>query len=805
MTLLSLHRPMNRPANRWLQPVGTALVLAGFTALAHGASVQADGTEKGVAAPAVDYRRLAAEFARKTAKLQETIAEVPRLSMDPAAVVAKVGTDPRTLTSWVSSETRWVPYRGILRGPVGVLMDRHGNTADRALLLMELLHAAGHAPTLHRGLLERDTAAAVFAALTLVDPGGVDLGSAPPPTDEGLEVLARRMGTSVADLKTELLSAQSRALAAAERGIGEVMNQSSELESFVDAELASAARSAERAEAQATLGDHFWVTLEVDGESQRFDPLLEGLTYDGNDDAAPPASVASLASLASFDYEEAQKLPDDLYHTLTVTFEVERTDGSKIERSAALSHTIRPFELGANSMILACEPLGYVRPADAELAELSPAARAARERAALLDVKEWLPRIVVDGRLQEAKSFRADGSLNDSPQKGTGRAVENAAGALAGLGMGGAKKPGEATALFVTFVARRPGPDGPIEERQERVVFDVLGEARRTAGVGLKKLDEAARLTRSLVGAYGADVAALTCVPSEAYLHGLTLTTTWTNRDAIIKMTLAQAEEDPGKALQMATSAAESVRPRPVLQWTWGHLRRLYGGSDARVFVDRINLISSVRVASLPAEQDAGVADGLMVRHEGVDVLMNHVGISNTPGEAPGDAAKLRLRQGVADTVLEATVAATHLDRDVASTVHAFAVRTAPWVRSTQAAVDAPSTVAQDFGAGLAVAPPTEAGVTRESGFYWRLDPATGATLGMGPDGWGQSSAETLVQLQLAAIFIEMFRCSRQPVRDRPQCLAGAICAYVGLAVGVLTVNPIAGFGAGTLCTYATR
>ena len=68
----------------------------------------------------------------------------PRDTFDPKAIVEKVGNDPAKLFEWVRDNTYWVPYRGSLRGPIGVLMDRLGNSLDRALLLAELLRTAGH-------------------------------------------------------------------------------------------------------------------------------------------------------------------------------------------------------------------------------------------------------------------------------------------------------------------------------------------------------------------------------------------------------------------------------------------------------------------------------------------------------------------------------------------------------------------------------------------------------------------------------------------------------------------------------------
>jgi hypothetical protein len=62
-------------------------------------------------------------------------------------VVEQLGRDPQVLFEWVRDNTWWIPYRGVLRGPAGVLMDRLGNSLDRSLLLDSRLasHAAEEA------------------------------------------------------------------------------------------------------------------------------------------------------------------------------------------------------------------------------------------------------------------------------------------------------------------------------------------------------------------------------------------------------------------------------------------------------------------------------------------------------------------------------------------------------------------------------------------------------------------------------------------------------------------------------------
>src|SRR5688572_24052470 len=76
--------------------------------------------------------------------------DVPRETWDVEAVAASAGDDPAALLAWVRDHTIWVPYRGALRGPLGVLMDRRGNSLDRATLLAEFLRTRGKSVRLAR-------------------------------------------------------------------------------------------------------------------------------------------------------------------------------------------------------------------------------------------------------------------------------------------------------------------------------------------------------------------------------------------------------------------------------------------------------------------------------------------------------------------------------------------------------------------------------------------------------------------------------------------------------------------------------
>src|SRR5262249_33801924 len=104
-----------------------------------------------------DDRRTSADnaktFENGLRAIEDGEKETPRDRWDPDYVVASLGSDPQVIVEWVRENTGWIPYHGVLRGPVGVLMDRQGSSLDRALLLATLLERAGQRVRLAHGLL----------------------------------------------------------------------------------------------------------------------------------------------------------------------------------------------------------------------------------------------------------------------------------------------------------------------------------------------------------------------------------------------------------------------------------------------------------------------------------------------------------------------------------------------------------------------------------------------------------------------------------------------------------------------------
>ena len=93
--------------------------------------------------------------------------EAARHRWDVSYVASRLGNDPSRTFAWVRNSAFWVPYHGLLRGPVGVLMDRLGNGLDRALLLASLFKEHRLSVRLAHAQLSQDQAIRLLPALVL--------------------------------------------------------------------------------------------------------------------------------------------------------------------------------------------------------------------------------------------------------------------------------------------------------------------------------------------------------------------------------------------------------------------------------------------------------------------------------------------------------------------------------------------------------------------------------------------------------------------------------------------------------------
>ena len=153
MTRRCNSRRLMKRVFRWGR-LGLCVSLAVFLAMdpnvVHRRLAQAQTALESKANQEAQLKELADKMEKMFSALEDVQKEIPRETFDPMVIIngqpevgfKGVGKDPEQLFEWVRDNTYLVPYRGALRDYKGVLMDRLGNSLDRALLLFVLLRQA---------------------------------------------------------------------------------------------------------------------------------------------------------------------------------------------------------------------------------------------------------------------------------------------------------------------------------------------------------------------------------------------------------------------------------------------------------------------------------------------------------------------------------------------------------------------------------------------------------------------------------------------------------------------------------------
>ena len=621
---------------------------------------------------------------------------------DPAYLAELLGRDPAASLDWVRTWTAWVPYHGVLRGPSGVLLDRQGNSLDRALLLAALLERAGHEVRLAHARLDAARARALLPSLrrARVTLARVQNPRTTPEWNADLRLAAQAY-----------LQDSVRLVRVIEARLDSATRMLDTLDARTDAQTARLRELLPKSDGRgdpaagedslvAALQDHWWVQRLENGRWIDLDVLgaAKGLTAE--------ATVAPAA------------LDSALYQRVVVRLITEHVSGGLLRARPLLQREIRPADVTGQPVVLEIMPAGW----QPDLIALA-ADPAAAFRTAALEEREWHVTLAAGGQTAEAEISLDAGAVaanSGNPfgglGQGIGRAVDDGA--------------DELSAAWLEYEIVVPGRPHQVVRRQ---LFDLVGPAARAAGRPVRLApDERQRLERSLALTRTTEILPLGSGIAPEYLLHLTAKAALANRNF-----LRSSGPPPVRTLSEAMDTfATSVVPGPSQLYTLAAVR-MSADPDADVFLDRPNVFS--RHAFL------GLRRGRIVRLEGTDIVANDV----APAPGASDPASVRRRQGVRDTNAEALL---YAGQPVVGSVADGFARAARWHAITSAddpllkglSADIRQRMVDDLAAGyVLVAPASLTGATpAELAGWWRTDPRTGQTLGVSGTGWGQTLAE---------------------------------------------------------------
>ena len=644
------------------------------------------------------------EPAAADAVLEAMLDQVPRHRFDVDALLSSVpGADPRTLFELVRDETRLVPYVGMLRGSRGVLMDGLGNSLDRSVLLAELLRRTGIGVRLARGTLQIEQAASLAEQLSRA------AGPSEVPSLAAHELsLAAAVGAEDAQPGQERWS---NPIAAS------VDQQVAALVDLLGNRLADRA-GVDRATMARALMDHWWVQFHAEGSWIDLDTALSG--------GSPGASLTGPVELWPVDPSQAAELavPEAHWHRFSLNLLVERASGGSLNEVTALTADIVPALVIGTPIALQIIPLGLPDPA----AALPDAGPIETLIAGALAAEAWSPVLMVgEGAILGERFDAVALAATDAPSTGGGllgpltEALTEASDAPS--------EDGELAAVFVDYVFSQPGA---AEETIRRPILDLIGPAARTRvqdGLLLPgdwQPDEAQKRERVLALTERIEI-----VPQVAAFD-----------PALRSAMVLEALRSLLAALQPDSDVA-GVSPIPGAASLLAVLRRDWNPLAAEVLIDRINILTAHhRLARMDPT-------GRWAVEVGLDIVRNEVSPLPWTSLQP---ALLRLRQGVADTNAEAALLRFTATASNAGLLYSADLNGGGSWRVV-ASTDQLSAVLSDDAAArirdallegdVAVVPEIMSEAGDLDGMpWWRITPATGTAIGIGPRGWGQSLVE---------------------------------------------------------------
>ena len=675
----------------------------------------------------------------------QAIRQIPRDRFSVEAVLEREENPTvETVFRWVQNETDLIPYRGILRAGRGVLMDRMGNSLDRALLLHDLLKESGHEELrLANGRLTREEAAELYELSSETR----TIPDTPPPLAEetvaqALRDASRVIQTDPTTLRHQLEENLFRSQAAAEELWMSINLQIEELESQFPLAHSSQANRKLAEKAVESLRDHWWVEAEIDGEWVALDP------------ANPEADIGETAFQVSSDQTFAREdLDENLWHRMTVSVIAEQLSEGKLTETPALEHEIIVARLKDYHLQLTLQPMAWQ---DVDVFDQGNAGKDETMEAAL-DQTEWWPVLTVDGERFQQASIRRDGSINENPTRDArSRALESASGMLGQISIGSGNKKekgtGQLTAAWLEIVIDSPGENSLTIRR---AFTDLIGPANRQSDLSSFELDDTLEKERALGMLGRTSIVPQTLWFPDEWVEFQSLLSMVDNRSAMMGLLRAAYERDN----QAINGAFGQFKRFPIALYRIGQARWQQNPDGPVTYPDGINLLAETDRLS-PGKEESSI----VFRHI-IDIMRNEV--SAKPGE---DALAVTLTQGIVDTNVEDILHPEASGRlsgvNTANQYNIDLMTGTEWILTDSLSelepirdLQSADTIARwqsalDSGRHLLVRPePVEMADTGKSvPVWWEWDPQSGQLLGYGADGRGNTEYLETLNIGLTVI-----------------------------------------------------
>lgn len=694
----------------------------------------------------------AAELDDLFARAEEVRRTLDRRSFDLDELAFELAFEtPDAIVAWVRENIAFEQYPGLLRGARGTLLARAGNTLDQAVLLATLLRDAGYEAHIAHSRLPQERARELVLQMRETRAATSSLDLLPRDGIRALQAAARDAAMPIAPAVVDLEPAPfpfdviaDESMTEASRLLEVLRAQNAPLGGDVTGELV--------AEAQ----DYFWVEYRDGGAAWS---------------AAHPAFIAA-DPVGEIEPSEIyrESIPARLQHRLRIDVFIEQKLGDRLVIHPLVDGWERPTA-NLNGVPLTFANVPWTLGSWGDLSD--PLAQ-------VMDNGVFVP--LFNGEAASGLAFDTNGNVVPLSEASAaaaalfqtvGGAFERAGGGLADLGGGGDDGPEDfvtLTAQWIDYTLIAPGGEG---RTIRRTVLDRIGPDARADGSA--RIDDDRTEFLPLLSSRSAMVATGTLPVSFALDRQLALFAD--NRSLLEQVRLQAIDYDPEALFDMQGGIPfDAMRPLELLQLI-----------DLAPLPD--DVVSYRGEPSLVVIGQGIAASGDETRAEAfVDIISNAKRIYVAVENGLAVDAISAVHAGVWDTHVEASFldgrmipldrfnTMIHVDRARQQGRDLMVLRPEDADRVVAAGFPAPAAanIVDDLAAGYWVLIPPAASADAGRTAWWRIDPATGETLGIIADGRGATWLEYLIVLGAIALLgllvylhIEQEEC-KQGLRGQP-------------------------------------
>jgi len=669
-----------------------------------------------------ELKQTADKLDRYFQALAEAAKEMPRDAFDPQAIVDKVGKDPEALFRWVRDNTYWVPYQGVLRGPVGVLMDRLGNSLDRALLLAKLFQEAGYRVQLAQARIPEEQTTEIKKNMTSIPRDRYSVqGSSRGSVEEVVGPIAEKYGLDQEEFQKSLRAAELDSRAMIDKSTELIKTQSRFLEELIGTpQQAKNLADEEKSYELQCLGDHWWVQLSRDNQWLDFDLL--------NPDTMPGKTLVPVETTCQPD-----EISEESIHKFELRVIIEKWSAGAVKESIVFQHSLKPLDLYGEPIVLAHNPMNWPKNLNL-LNEKDPFGKI---REVVSEEKEWLPYLALGQKPIYQSSFTDSGDVNANPGKKEGGSVGGIARGLVNAFGGEEEEAGQQAILsaeWIEYEIHIPGKPNRIVRRE---IFDLLGpSARAKRNFEAFQLDDAKKADRGLALLGSIEILPLTGHLAPEFLSYVAAKRLAEFKGPLLSFLKSDNNSQRARSGEIVALLKNISSPLAALDLA----RQTLSPYSHVYYLDCLNIFNFRAGYS----QDAS---GKVRPFEFFDIVLNTVAMAGPDTNSFSG----RVRQGVVDTVSEAILCdpeksventAVLFEKALKAGAHGFVLdsqqlKDVPGLGLPQ---DASARLSETLDQGyLAIALADLASVQApEDSGWWRVDPKSGDTIGVMGSGFNK-------------------------------------------------------------------